>query len=156
MYGFIYIELTGKNYDEDRRVLRLVKYDDNCNPTYCEVINFLMQDKTDFLRYIPGNFVCSDFNAIVHNNAQYAGFNCKYCFLEDFDEECGHTCLAWDTLDYGRVYTDSTGVLDPDSAYLSYDKVLFNVGNNKIIKFRDIETGTEGNLDFIMSDISLF
>lgn len=156
MYSFIHINFMGKIYD-DGRTIRLVKYDNNRNPSYQEVIDFLMWDKTDMLRYIFGNFVCNDFNAIVHNNAQYLGFNCRYCFLEDLDCECGHTCLAWDTLDAGRIYTDSTGVEEPEpDIYESYDKLLFNVGPGKVLEFVDIETRMKGTFDFITSDVTIY
>jgi hypothetical protein len=156
MYSYVTIEMHISLYEEECRELRLIKYNDNKNPTYQEVINFLIKDQTDMLRYIPNNFICNDFNAMVHNNAQYAGFNCQLGFIEDLDRECGHTCVIWDTSDYGRIFTDSTGDICPNLDFITYDKVLYDICYGKIGKYREIDTNYIDSLDFIIGNIVSF
>ena len=133
-----------------------MKYNCNTNPTYNEILDFLARDQTDLLRYLPGEFLCNDFNTLVHNHAQFEGFNCRLCFLYDLDNITGHTCLAWDSNDYGRIYTDSTGVPWPNYNYNSYDKIIYNVKIGEQANYMDIESGYGGKFNFILGGVELF
>jgi hypothetical protein len=97
---------------------------DSENLTYEEVIDFLMWDKTDKLRWIEGEWMCLDFNIRVHNLAELNGLRCGFVKLYDIDTLAGHVCLAWQTVDEGLIYTDSTGVMNPDFHRGSYDSIL--------------------------------
>jgi hypothetical protein len=156
VYSLVYLTLINKFYTDGERELLLIKFDDNKTPTYQEIVDFLLEDKTDMLRYIPEVFMCSDFNAMVHNRAQYAGLECKLGFIKDFDKECGHACVVWDTSDYGRIYTDSTGEIDPDYTIKSYDSLLQNIKYGEIGKFREFETGFSGDFEFITGNIEIY
>lgn len=94
------------------------------NPTYQEVIDFLMWDRTDKLRWVEGDWMCLDFTTHVHNLAELNGIRCGFVRLNSIDVLDGHVCIAWDTVDEGLIYTDSTGVLNPDFHRKSYDAIL--------------------------------
>jgi len=94
------------------------------DPTYQEVIDFLLWDRTDKLRWVEGIWMCMDFATAVHNTAELNGFKCGFTKIWDIDRGGGHVCLAWDTVDYGLIYTDSTGVLNPVSEMSTYDAIL--------------------------------
>lgn len=79
------------------------------DPSYYEAITFLRKDKTDENEYIKdtyGVYVCSHFARDVCNNAEEEGLRCA--FVEIRFLESGHAIIAFDTIDEGIVYFDTT------------------------------------------------
>lgn len=80
------------------------------NPTYLELTNFLIRDKTNQIIY-NSTWVCSDYAELLYNNAQRQGIKCGYVGINFKDMEIGHACNVFDTVDKGLVYIDDTGDL---------------------------------------------
>ena len=87
--------------------------------TYAQVLDFIRQDTTDLLPYIDrGNkdgltpFVCSDFAARVHDNAEAAGIRAGYVSVDWVSGDVGHAIDAFETTDQGLVFIDCTGKSD--------------------------------------------
>ncbi len=87
--------------------IHLVNNDGASDHTWDEVASFLLQDKTDRGVYSTRH---NSFNFAeeLHNKAEYYGFKTALVIV---DFENGETyCLnAFDTIDLGLVYVDSTG-----------------------------------------------
>lgn len=95
-----------------------IKYLENnpcaTDPTYTELINFLVNDNTDRIPYDFENFVCADFAERVHNNAESNGIRAAYVIIDE-KRLNGHALNAFNTVDKGLIYVDCTGFLDrPD------------------------------------------
>jgi hypothetical protein len=91
------------------RELRLVNNPCARNPTFTAVLEFLERDRTDLMLYVDTNFVCADFTARIHNNAEQQGLRCGYARVCCHDGST-HACNVWNTTDAGLIYTDSTGL----------------------------------------------
>jgi len=92
------------------------------NPTYQEVFDTLIIDKTDELEYIPGEFMCSDFAVTLHNNFERNGvkcavvqFNLPYCN--------GHVACAVMTTDKGLWF------IEPQDNLMMNEGALFGFKN---------------------------
>jgi hypothetical protein len=96
-------------YDSGTRELRLINNLHARNPTLEAVLEFLKRDKTDLMLYVDDNFVCADFTAKIHNNAERQGLRCGYARVCCYDGST-HACNVWNTTDAGLIYTDSTGL----------------------------------------------
>jgi hypothetical protein len=90
------------------RLYHLENNPDAVNPTYAEVVDFMMADKTDSYRYIADYYMCGNYAETVHNNAETAGIRTAIVFIR-FKEGPGHAINAFLTKDKGLVYIDSTG-----------------------------------------------
>lgn len=98
------------------------------------VKEFVLNDETDEQPYIEGSFVCADFAAMLHNQAEAAGIRAAYVSI-DFSDRPGHALNAFNTTDKGLVYIDCTGegltnvatgtVIDNHYAFIQYDKVAY-------------------------------
>jgi hypothetical protein len=75
------------------------------NPTYQEMKQFLVQDRTDSKKYVKDLFNCTDFTAEVVNNAEVRGIRCGMVDLF-FPEGYGHTIVAFETTDKGLVFVE--------------------------------------------------
>jgi hypothetical protein len=78
------------------------------NPTYDEVVKFMMADRTDSYRYVTDYYMCGNYAETVHNNAEAAGIRTAIVFIQ-FEHGVGHAINAFLTTDRGLVYIDSTG-----------------------------------------------
>jgi len=125
---------------------------DATNPTYKEVIDFLLWDKTDKMRWVEGEWMCLDFNIAVHNTAELNGLKCGFVKLHSVDVLGGHICLAWDTVDEGLIYTDSTGVFNPDFNIKTYDTLVFPKPMEQL-KGCWIEDHSSASYDFIVDRV---
>jgi hypothetical protein len=79
------------------------------DPTYDELIRFIMNDKTDTIIYDPDSFVCAQYTANVHNNAEKAGIRAGFVTVTFYDNDEGHGLNVFNTTDKGLVFIDSTG-----------------------------------------------
>ncbi|HEY3426563.1 MAG TPA: hypothetical protein VGL27_17340 [Negativicutes bacterium] len=76
------------------------------NPTYEQVISFLKSDTTDQIPYDLNKFTCGDYAEHVQHNAEATGYRCGWVFIEL--DNGNHACNAFDTMDRGIVFVDST------------------------------------------------
>ena len=83
-------------------------------------------DQTDKQLYIErgysNSFVCTDFAERLHNNAEAYGIKSAYVTIKD-TTEVGHALNAFNTIDRGWVYIDSTGSEKTSCGSCSRDKV---------------------------------
>ncbi|QBX63968.1 hypothetical protein DhcFL2_04155 [Dehalococcoides mccartyi] len=102
------------------------------DPTWDELISFLLKDNTDKQTYIPNLFVCADFAEMLHNNAEQAGIKAAYVCIElGYPSVAGHALNAFQTKDRGLVYIDCTAPIGPGP--LNGDTiVILEVGRNYI------------------------
>lgn len=89
------------------------------DPSYQQLINFIMVDDTDQIPYHNGSFVCVDYAVRVHDNAENAGIRAGVVSL-DFSDGQGHSINVFNTTDRGIVYIDCTG----NTSSRSYDKIV--------------------------------
>ncbi len=82
------------------------------NPTYAQVISFLVKDATEQHTYSAGVYDCSEFSRDVHNKAEAAGIRAAVVHAYFVGETAGHALNAFLTSDYGLVYVDCTGIPD--------------------------------------------
>jgi hypothetical protein len=78
------------------------------NVTRTEVMDFILQDKTDQLIYNDSVFVCIDFAVAVHDNAERRNISAGVvtCSIGG----TLHALNVFNTTDRGLVYIDCTGV----------------------------------------------
>lgn len=74
------------------------------DPTYAEVIAFLLTDTTNSNEYSDPTYVCDHFSRDVCNNAEDAGFRCAFVGLRYPEGSGGHSIIAFNTSDRGLVY----------------------------------------------------
>jgi hypothetical protein len=99
------------------------------NPTWSQLRTFIEQDDTDELTYSPSSFVCADFAAVLHNNAEEAGIMTALVAIH-FQQGEPHALNAFRTVDAGLVFIDCTGpgfteLVLGESYADSYDKVAY-------------------------------
>ena len=118
------------------------------NPTWQQLVEFLLTDPTDDETYQKYSFNCVDFSDMLHNNAEAAGIKSAFVAIFFYDEDIGHTLNAFRTTDKGLVYVDNTGG-DRSERFrqqlygytLEYDKIAYLV-KGKELGFISIETAT--------------
>lgn len=83
------------------------------NPSWVELKAFLATDETDKQTYDFDTFVCADFAEMLHNNAEAAGIRVAYVSIQlgpssYYPIPGGHALNAFETIDRGLVFIDST------------------------------------------------
>ena len=86
--------------------MHLINNDDAINPTWQQLKNFLLSDKTDQNQYIPGSYMCADFAKEIHDNAEAAGIRAAFVGVFFKGEIDDHALNAFETTDKGLVYID--------------------------------------------------
>jgi len=79
------------------------------DPTWEQLVSFLLEDGTDEQIYLGGFRVCADFATQLHNNAEAAGIKAAFVSIELQDNPGGHALNAFQVVDKGLVYIDCTG-----------------------------------------------
>jgi hypothetical protein len=118
----------------DGEPVMLYENDYAADPSWEQLKSFVINDDTDKQPYVRDSFVCADFAAMLHNNAEAAGISAAYVSVE-FASGPGHALNAFNTIDRGLVYIDctgrglniatSTGIGDSGVILESYDKVAY-------------------------------
>jgi hypothetical protein len=88
--------------------VRLVDNPLATNPSWAQLMTFLLQDQTETHTYIRNVYDCSQFSRDVHNNAERAGIRAAEVAVQFQGEIVGHALNAFLTTDYGLVYVDCT------------------------------------------------
>lgn len=91
------------------------------NPTWAQLLDFLLEDKTDENAYVPYEYVCSDFARDVHNNAEQAGIRAALVGIQLSNG--GHALNAFKTTDRGLVFIDCTGPPGTSPTPRNHDKI---------------------------------
>jgi len=95
-----------KTYGEP---VHLINNKDATDPTWQQLMSFLIADRTDQKEYSVFLFPCGAFAEEVHNNAEAAGIRTAWVGIDFEGEEIGHALNAFETTDKGLVYIDCTG-----------------------------------------------
>ena len=74
------------------------------DPTYQQMLDFIVQDGTDQNEYLEDEYVCRHFATDVCNNAEEEGIRCAYVYV-GFPEG-SHGIVAFNTTDMGLVYIE--------------------------------------------------
>jgi hypothetical protein len=115
--GLIYTEDGKIECGGDGQAIILTNNASAADPTFIELMAFIIADKTDRKKYIasgPGAFVCADFAEEVHNNAEAAGIRAGWVSLTFEGTKEGHALNAFETSDKGLVYIDCTNSGDTE------------------------------------------
>lgn len=139
--------------------IRLVNNPKAENPTWGQLAAFLKKDTTDKKPYRLSSFVCADFAEMLHNNAEAAGWKAAYVVVKlgpspGYPSGAGHTLNAFETIDRGLVYIDSTGTLSGDGPLHGETTISLAVGNSYIPKSIFSEPGWNdvwGNMGKILA-----
>jgi hypothetical protein len=112
-----------ENFYSYGKPVSLVNNPNAIDPTWQELKDFLLSDKTDEQPYIEYSYECASYAEEVHNHAEARGIRAAFVsiwFLNDFE---GHALNAFRTTDKGLVYIDcSTGIGVDLVAYIEKDK----------------------------------
>ena len=121
---FIYTEDGKIECGADGEAIILTNNATAVDPTFNELVAFILADATDKRGYVPGAFVCADFAEAVHNNAEAAGIRAGWVSLTFEGTEDGHALNVFETSDKGLVYIDCTNSGSGDAAR-SWDSVAY-------------------------------
>jgi hypothetical protein len=135
----------------------IVNYETASNPTWAELLDFLLKDTTDQNAYVTGVYMCGDFARDVHNNAEQAGIRAAYVAI---DLSSGYHALnAFKTIDRGLVFIDCTGLEAWESGPSNRDKTVnVRLGSSYIPKSLFPESGwsvTWGNMGTVL-DVQIY
>jgi len=75
------------------------------DPTYQEVLSFIVFDQTDKNQYDEETYTCVNFAADFKNNAFHVGYRCGYVIIE-FPDHAGHAIVCFNTTDKGLVFIE--------------------------------------------------
>lgn len=134
----------------------LVNYRNATDPTYDQLINFILIDDTDRRIYDPNSFVCSDFAETVHNNAEKAGIKAGWVDI-DFTGEgdsTDHACNVFNTIDQGLVFIDCTGG-EAGERIGSHDKIVY-VAEGAEYKMQPIGNNRDGLYYYPMGTVASY
>jgi hypothetical protein len=135
----------------------IVNYETATNPTWAQLLDFLLRDRTDQNAYVPGVYMCGDFARDVHNNAERAGIRAAYVAVE-FSSGY-HSLNAFKTTDQGLVFIDCTGLEAWESGPSNRDKTVnVKLGRSYVPKSLFPESGwssTWGNMGTVL-DVEIY
>ena len=118
----------------------IVNYETATDPTWSQLLDFLLEDKTDERAYVDGVYMCGDFARDVHNNAEQSGIRAAYVAVKlpgDY-----HALNAFKTTDKGLVFIDCTGLEAWESGPSSRDKTVeVKLGRRYVAKSLFPESG---------------
>ncbi len=84
---------------------------DVADPSYRELVEFLVKDHTEYAEYDNTSYVCTNFAVALYQNASAAGIRAHIVSIRFENETNGHMVVAFDT-ERGRVCVDDTACLD--------------------------------------------
>jgi hypothetical protein len=114
--------------------INLVNSQSATDPTWQQLLQFIVADDTDEQTYIQGIYMCGSFAETLHNNAEQEGIRAAWVAIYFADSSEAHALNAFYTVDQGAVFVDCTGggfeVISPsfgdsDSHDVGYDKLAY-------------------------------
>lgn len=117
----------------DSSMMQLKNNANATNPSWQQLISFLISDTTDDNSYNINSFDCVDFAETLHNNAEVAGIKAAFVAVNFENDPEGHAVNAFVTTDRGLVYVDDT--VSDTIAYLAKDKELGFISLGQNTKF---------------------
>ncbi len=110
-------------YKPQNELMNILENTNAQDPTWQQLIDFLITDPTDSRKYVLGEYVCTGFTEDLHNNAEAFGIRSAVVIIDFEDSEIGHSLNAFNTIDRGLVFIDSTGVAG--STDRTWDRVAY-------------------------------
>jgi uncharacterized protein YoxC len=101
-----------KNLTEKTALLEVkAKQKGIVDPPYSELVQFIVEDRTDAMTYINNSFVCTDFANMFIANFKKKGY--YSCLTELVFEDGAHAIVAVNTTDRGLLYVEpqSDGII---------------------------------------------
>ena len=92
------------------------------NPTWANLQNFILSDKTDQNKYVTGTYTCGDYARDVYDNAEKSGIRAAFVAVEFSDG--WHACDAFQTSDRGLVFIDCGGLAPGQAGPANCDKTV--------------------------------
>jgi hypothetical protein len=92
------------------------------NPTWAQLLDFLLRDTTDQNVYFPGIYMCGDFARDMYNHAELLGIRAAYVAIEL--PSGYHALNAFKTTDRGLVFVDCTGLELGEAGPSNRDKIV--------------------------------
>jgi hypothetical protein len=92
------------------------------NPTWAQLLDFILKDKTDQKAYVPDVYMCGDFVRDVYNNAEQSGVRAAWVAIKFGDSI--HACNAFKTTDRGLVFINCTGLEAGTPGPFNRDKIV--------------------------------
>ena len=127
------------------------------NPTWAQLLDFILKDKTDQKAYVPDVYMCGDFARDVYNNAEQSGIRAAWVAIKFGDSI--HACNAFKTTDRGLVFINCTGLEAGTLGPFNRDKIVnVRLGNDYIPLSLFPEYGWEvawGNVGTIL-DVQIY
>jgi hypothetical protein len=74
------------------------------NPTFSEVMGFIIQDTTNRNKFEKNKYECRHFATDVNNNAETAGIRCAFVLICYHKGQ--HAVVGFDTTDKGMIYIE--------------------------------------------------
>ena len=114
----------------------LVSSETSVDPTWDELLDFLLGDQTDTNPYVSDSYMCGEFARDVHNNAEATGIRAAFVVvrlsrgylpcssLQGFGLDTYHALNAFKTTDRGLVFIDCTGLGSSQAGPSSRDKIV--------------------------------
>jgi len=96
------VEYLNENISELEKLQSCKRYEMQ-NPTYSDIIKFLINDKTNEKSYDYDTFNCANYAQEVNNNAESQGIRCAYVEV-NLSGGIPHACIAFNIIDKGIVY----------------------------------------------------
>jgi len=97
------------------------------DPTFSQMVAFLIQDRTDEIDWVPTKFESDSYAIAVHDNAEKAGIRCALVYVE-YKDNTARFLNAFNTTDKGLVFIDCSGQSAETktlSQFLNFDKVAY-------------------------------
>jgi len=102
------------------------------DPSWSQLLDFLLADDTDSHPYVYPTFVCENFAEMLQSHARSAGWRCAIVTVQlsgypdwfgyGIPSNTGHACNAFNTTDRGLVYIDDTRT--PRAGPANQDKIV--------------------------------
>jgi hypothetical protein len=127
------------------------------DPTWSQLQTFVIIDKTDQTTYVLNSYDCKDFSRDVHNNAEKAGIRSGVAFISFKDEQIGHACNVFKTVDRGLVFIDCTGAAAGKDHPSNEDTIVkVKLGANYSPQFMFPERGWLIRSMGVVSDVKIY
>jgi len=99
---------------------------DATDPSWQQLREFIISDRTDSRMYLPFKYECGQFARDVHNNAEAAGIKAAFVAVFFVDEIEGHALNAFNTVDKGLVYIDCQGPEFSETEFYRYKEGMYD------------------------------
>lgn len=106
-----------ENFYSYGKPVALTNDDNAVDPTWQELKDFLLSDKTDQQPYIEYSYECASYAEEVHNHAEARGIRAAFVAIFFSNDLEGHALNAFQTTDKGLVFIDCSS--------LGYDTIIY-------------------------------